>query len=223
MKNLIPFILLTFITYLPTTNAQISVRAGVNIASMSANATEKNYSDYQNISVVGFQAALALPIKISENIAIQPELVFIQKGGKFQYIADEKNKFISTLKTNYFEIPVSLKIGLGGNSNEGLGVYILAGPYLGIALNSTYTNELTVLGATSSSTRTVDYSNDSNQEKRVDWGANIGAGVSFGNIFVDVRYNLGINNLLDNNASNNDDNKPYRRNRGIGLSLGLRF
>ena len=223
MKKLFSFILLAFTVYFPKTHAQMSLRAGVNIASESANATEKNYTDYKNISIVGFQAALVLPIKITDNITIQPELVFIQKGGKAQYIANDNNKLISTFRTNYVEIPVSLKLGIGNNSGDGIGLYVLGGPYIGIALNSKYKNELTVLGATSTSTKTVDYSNDSNQEKRVDWGANLGVGISLGNIYLDARYNLGINNLLDNNASNTDDNKPYRRNRGIGLSLGFRF
>ena len=224
MKKLLALILMiTCSTYVQKANAQVSLRAGVNFASMSANATEKNYTDYKNMSVTGFQAALVLPIKITDNIAIQPELVWIQKGGKSQYIANDNNKLISTLKTNYAEIPISLRLGMGNNSGDGIGFYVLAGPYVGIALNSKYKNELTVAGVTTTSERTVDYTNDSNQEKRIDWGANIGAGLSFGNIFLDARYNLGINNLLDNNASNSNNNAPYRRNRGIGFSLGFRF
>ena len=149
--------------------------------------------------------------------------MWIQKGGKSQTVINDKNQLVSTLTTNYVEVPLSLKIGLGNNDGKGLGLYVLGGPYVGIALSSKYKNDLTVLGVTSSSTRTVDYSNDSNPEKRVDWGANLGVGVSFGNVYLDGRYNLGINNLLDNTASNSSSTAPYRRNRGLGLTLGVHF
>ena len=225
MKKLIAFILMFTMFTVSTNNlqAQASIRGGINIASMSANATEKNYKDYENQSIVGFQVALALPIKISENVAIQPELVFIQKGGKSQYITDENNKYITTFTSNYIEVPVSLKLGLGNTSGDGIGFYVLGGPYVGIALNGKYKNELTVLGITSSSTKTVDYSNDTNQEKRIDWGVNLGAGLSLGKMYLEGRYNLGINNLLDNSANNSNSNAPYRRNRGIGLTVGVHF
>ena len=174
-------------------------------------------------TVFGFQFAVAMPFKISNNVAIQPELVFIQKGGKSQYITDENNKYISTFTSNYIEVPVSLKLGLGNTSGEGIGFYVLGGPYVGIALNGKYKNELTVLGITSTSNKTVDYSNDSNTEKRIDWGFNVGAGLSLGKMYLEGRYNLGINNLLDDNATNSSSSAPYRRNRGIGLTVGVHF
>ena len=224
MKNLFAlFLVLSLAATAPNLQAQVSIRGGINYASMSANATEKNYSDYKNISVLGYQAALVFPVRISDNVALQPELVWIQKGGKSQYTIDDKNKYISTLTTNYIEVPLSLKIGIGNNSGSGIGFYVLGGPYVGLALSSKYKNETTVLGITSSSTRTVDYSDDATNEKRVDWGANIGFGISLGKIYLDARYNLGVNNLLDSDASNSNDSAPYRRNRGIGLTLGVNF
>ncbi len=225
MKKVIVVILMFVMATVSTTSlqAQASIRGGINIASMSANATEKNYKDYENQSIFGFQFAVAMPFKISNNVAIQPELVFIQKGGKSQYITDENNKYISTFTSNYIEVPVSLKLGLGNTSGEGIGFYVLGGPYVGIALNGKYKNELTVLGITSTSNKTVDYSNDSNTEKRIDWGFNVGAGLSLGKMYLEGRYNLGINNLLDDNASNSSSSAPYRRNRGIGLTVGVHF
>ncbi len=227
MKKLIAFILMFTMVTVSTNHiqAQPSIRAGINIASMSANATEKNYKDYANKSILGYQAAIAFPIQITENVAIQPELVFIQKGGKTEYVSDEKNKLVSTFTSNYIEVPLSLKLGLGNTSGEGIGFYVLGGPYVGLALNGKYKNELTVLGVSSNTTKTVDYSNDSNKEKRLDWGVNLGAGLSLGKMYLEGRYNLGINNLLDSDASNANNNAsaPYRRNRGIGLTVGIHF
>ncbi len=225
MKKVIAVILMFVMAIVSTQSlqAQASIRGGINIASMSANATENNYKDYENQSIIGFQVALAMPLKLSDNVAIQPEVVFIQKGGKSQYISDENNKYISTFTSNYIEVPVSLKLGLGNTSGGGIGFYVLGGPYVGIALNGKYKNELTVLGVSSTSNKTVDYTDDSNAEKRIDWGVNVGAGLSLGKMYLEGRYGLGINNLLDSDASNANDNAPYRRNRGIGLTLGVNF
>ena len=225
MKKVIVVILMFLMANMPTQNlqAQVSLRGGINIASMSANATEKSYQDYENQSIFGFQLALAMPFKVANNVAIQPEIVFIQKGGKSQYVTNESNKYISTFTSNYIEVPVSLKLGLGNTSGGGIGFYVLGGPYVGIALNGKYKNELTLLGVTSTSEKTVDYSSDSNQEKRIDWGVNVGAGLSLGKIYLEGRYNLGINNLLDDNATNSNTDAPYRRNRGIGLTVGVHF
>lgn len=225
MKRLIVVIPLFIMAIFSTQSlkAQASIRGGINIASMSANATEKNYKDYENQSIIGFQVALAMPFRLSNNVAIQPELVFIQKGGKSQYISDENNKYISTFTSNYIEVPVSLKLGLGNTAGGGIGFYVLGGPYVGIALNGKYKNELTFLGVTSTSNKTVDYTDDANTEKRIDWGFNVGAGLSLGKMYLEGRYNLGINNLLDDNATNSSSSEPYRRNRGIGLTVGVHF
>ena len=225
MKKVTVVILMFLMANMPSQNlqAQVSLRGGINIASMSANATEKNYQDYENQSIFGFQLALAMPFKVANNVAIQPEIVFIQKGGKSQHITNENNKYISTFTSNYIEIPVSLKLGLGNTSGDGIGFYVLGGPYVGIALNGKYKNELTVLGVASTSEKTVDYSSDTNQEKRIDWGFNVGAGLSLGKMYLEGRYNLGINNLLDDNATNSSSSAPYRRNRGIGLTVCVHF
>jgi Outer membrane protein beta-barrel domain len=220
MKNIF-FALALLISFCSFSTAQ-SLRLGVNIASMSASATEKTYEDYKNESTVGFQAALVLPINLTENVAIQPELMWIQKGNKSQYIFNDNNKTITNRRYNYAEIPVSLKLSFG-NTVDGTSFYVLAGPYAGLALNGKIKNETTILGVTSVTENSIDYSDEDNKERRLDWGANFGLGVTFGKIYLDARYQLGINNLLDDDASNTNDNSAYMRNRGIGLTVGFKF
>ena len=221
MKKLF-FAVLILMSLVNFASAQI-IRAGVNLASMSASATEENYKDYKKQSVLGYQLGVAVPINITNSIAIQPEIMWIQKGGKSDYTLNNSNKVVIKRTYNYVEVPVSLKLSLGNTTGDGVGFYVLGGPYVGLALNGNIKRETTIAGVTSTSEAKVDYSNDSNQEKRVDWGANLGVGLSLGRIYVDARYNLGINNLLDGDASNTNDDNPYQRNRGLGLTLGLKF
>lgn len=224
-KVIISAALLVSGLFLSNANAQVGLRAGVNLATLSASATEENYNDYERNSVLGYQLALAFPIKIAEKAAIQPELMYVQKGGKATYGFNNSNKVVVSQKLDYVELPVSLKLSLGNTSGSGLGAYVLAGPYVGLALGGTTKRDFTVAGATTTTESKVNFNNDdaAERQKRMDFGGQLGVGVSIGSLFFDLRYSLGLNNLLDNDANNNNDSKPYLRTRGLGLSLGYMF
>ncbi len=216
------FALATAVLFIGTTAwSQIGIKAGINVASLSQDPDEANYEDYKAVSILGFQGGLTFELPIAGPLAIQPEFLFIQKGGKSEYIINESNKLINTVTYNYVEVPVLLKLKLGATDGEGMGFYILGGPFAGYALGGKSKQELTVLGQTTVSEQDIDYKDEDFEEKRLDWGASFGAGLHFGKLFVDARYNLGVNNLLDDDANNNNDNKPYLRTRGIGLTVGL--
>lgn len=201
--------------------AQVGIKAGINYASLSQSATEETYEDYQQKAVLGFQAGLVAELPLTSFFAIQPEFLFIQKGGKSQYIFNDNNKSVNRVIYNYIEIPVLAKIKMGNTQGDGAGFYLIGGPFAGLALNGKGENELTILGVTTTNDYDIDYSDEANKEKRLDWGVSLGAGITLGQFFMDARYNLGINNLNDDDADNNNDNAPYLRTRGIGLTVGV--
>ena len=157
-------------------------------------------------------------------ISLQPELLYIQKGGKATYELDERNRIESRYYYNYVEVPLLVKLKLMGEETHS-GIYLLAGPYLGLALSGKAKHTTTLLGQTTTSEDKFTFDNDTPEERqrRMDWGVSFGGGIKFGSNYLDLRYNLGINNLLDQDANNQNDNKPYRRNRGIGITLGHDF
>lgn len=214
---------LAFLAFQQPLLAQIGLKAGINYASLSESASEDNLGDYSKKSVLGLQAGIVAEVKLIDRFVIQPEFLFIQKGGKSEYIINDNNKTVTRVIYNYVEIPVLAKLKLGNTEGEGLGVYVLGGPFAGFALNGRGETELTLLGVTTKDEFDIDYSDEDNDQKRIDWGVSFGAGVSIGHFFVDARYNLGINNLLDDDADNSNDNKPYTRTRGIGLTAGFLF
>ena len=174
---------------------------------------------------MGFQGGLAFDLNLGNVLSLQPELLYIQKGGKTVYKADEDNKVESRLYYNYVEVPVLLKLKFFPNDTEGAGFYLLGGPFAGLALGGKIKTSTTIAGETTTAEEDFEFDNDDADERqrRLDWGVAFGGGVQFGRVFIDARYNLGINNLLDNDADNNNDDAPYRRTRGIGLTLGYQF
>ena len=224
-KSIIFSIILLFVGASVPLNAQIGIRGGVNLSSLSASATETTYSDYERNAILGYQLGLVFPIKVSSTVAIQPELMLVQKGGKATYGFSNSNKLVVSQTYNYVEVPLSLKISLGQTSGSGIGAYALVGPYVGLAMGGTTKRDLTIAGVTSTSENSVNYdnSNPKDRQKRLDYGGQVGAGVSIGKLFLDVRYSLGFNNLLDSDTNNNNDNSAYLRTRGLGMTLGYMF
>ncbi len=204
--------------------SQISIKAGVNFASIAESAYEPNYTEYENKSVVGFQAGLAFDLAPKSVISIQPEILYIQKGGKTGYRLDANNSVSTRVYYNYVEVPVlaKLKLNLGEHNSS---VYFLGGPYVGLAVSGKSKQSITLAGQTTSTEKnfTFDNSSEGDRNRRLDWGLSFGGGVKVNSVFVDLRYNLGINNLLDKSATNQNNGEAYRRNRGIGVVLGVEF
>jgi hypothetical protein len=210
--------------FLPLSQAQVAIKAGVNFASISESASLEEYESLKNNSVAGFQAGLSFDLGLSDVFTIQPEVLFIQKGGKSTYTINDNNKIVNRLYYNYVEVPVLAKLKFYGE-DSGSGFYLLGGPFIGLALGGKYKTTTTLLGETTTAEEDFNFDNDdeADRQRRTDWGVSFGGGVKFGHMFLDARYNLGINNLLDSDSNNNNDDKPYRRTRGIGLTLGYEF
>lgn len=210
--------------FLPLSQAQVAIKAGVNFASISESASLEEYESLKNNSVAGLQAGLSFDLGLSDVFTIQPEVLFIQKGGKSTYTINDNNKIVNRLYYNYVEVPVLAKLKFYG-ADGGSGFYLLGGPFIGLAISGKSKTTTTLLGNTTTSEEDFNFDNSErdDRQRRTDWGVSFGGGVKFGHVFLDARYNLGINNLLDNDANNNNDDKPYRRTRGLGLTLGYEF
>lgn len=222
-KLFFPSIALMLFLLPSESHAQLAIKAGVNFASISESATLESYESLDKNSVTGFQAGLSYDLGLSNIFTIQPELLYIQKGGKSSFVINENNQIVTRLYYNYIEVPVLAKLKF--YKPGGSGFYLVGGPFAGLAISGKSKTSTTVFGNTTTSEDEFRFENDDEGERqrRTDWGVSFGAGVKFGNAFLDARYNLGINNLLDDDANNQNDDKPYRRTRGIGVVLGFEF
>jgi hypothetical protein len=227
MKYLPLFILLGALLSAGTAAAQrVAVKAGVNIASLSEDKYFDDIDDIEEQSIYGFQAGLVFDLGISDVFTIQPELLFIQKGGKFTAGIDENNQFEGRVYYNFIEIPLLAKLQFNSDpGGEGVGFYLIGGPFGGFALNGRTETETTILGQTTTLENDINYDDEDadDYQKRIDYGIVFGGGLVLGNIFLDARYNLGLNNLLDEDTDNNNDENRFLRTRGIGVTLGYMF
>lgn len=201
LKSSLIAIGLTLMVFPAFAQLSFGIKGGTNIAEFSFKDQGTNINQE---SINGFTLGAVLEIGLGQNIFIQPEAVFVQKGSKLQ-VLNEENKF----NVNYLDIPVLLKIKVL-NSNL-INVNLLGGPSFGLALN----------GEETSNGQTVDINfGGDNGLKRFDLGINAGGGVGINlgsiGVFGDVRYLFGVSDISDN------ENREIK-NKGLNLSVGLMF
>ena len=197
--------------------AQLSVGAkgGGTLNTVSGNAPEGIEKDM----TFGYQFGATVNYGFSNVFSLQPEVVFIQKGGRASSTATED---YAQLTSNYLTIPILAKAQFGGEKFKG---YAVLGPYAGYwAGGKTKTS---VLGTESK--ESIEFDNDIDddgyKQNRIDLGINGGIGMQYaigrGNIFLDARYGFG---LFDTNKFETEP-QDYKSvaNRSVEVSLGYMF
>lgn len=199
LKTFTFFFALSLIT--SSTQAQINfgVRAGVNLANQTF---EQDGLTIEPDGKLGLTFGVLADVGLTDNLSIQPEVDFIQKGMQL-----ELEFFGETTKSkqtwNYIEIPVLVKYKFG---TDAVKAAVMAGPSLGFALSAK--------DDTDGVETDLDFDEDG--VKRGDLGFNFGGMVGFGNFFVDLRYQLGLSNLAD-------DDEVTVNNKGLILGVGYMF
>lgn len=221
MKKLfLAFTLATLIA--PAAWAQVGIKAGVGFATISEEDEQVSRDDIENRSIVTPVVGLTFGMNLGDILVIQPELLYSQGGGSntFNLLGSETK---NTYRIHYLELPVLAKLKFGNADQEGVGFHIAAGPWIGYALSGKYTSKTTAGETTLFEVDDEFTFDDKDDTERLNYGMLGSAGVSFGNLELDLRYNYGFNNLLDRDADNTNDNKPVLQTRGVALTLGLMF
>lgn len=177
MKKVLFFVavMLLSVSTASIAQAKFGLKAGVNIA----NATGDDVDDADSRLAPFFGAFINLGL--GEKLAFQPELLYSMQGVKTSWSEDGMDVDV-TEKLNYLNIPLMLKYNVGGGLN------LQAGPQLGLLLSAESEWEV---GGESETEDIKEYLKGS------DFGFNVGAGYDFGPLGVDVRYNIGLSNISD--------------------------
>ena len=219
MKKLIFLALPSFIFL--ATNAQKSraiLRGGLNLANVSI--TDNGRIDDAN-TLTSFQAGIIGNINLAGFVALQPGILITGKGTKTQDgSSSDANYFKATTNPIYLEVPLNLvfKGPVGPDTKFFAG----AGPYLAIGIAGKNKTEGKFLGASFSSEKNIEWSNDDpttlNYEegagfgimKRFDYGLNGTAGFETKNAVFSVNYGLGLAKLQSGSNSSEDDKNKHR-------------
>jgi len=176
-------------------------------------------------------------IPVNDNLGLQVEVLYTQKGAKFSGEIDDEtiDEIAETFdwdweslpedaaiegelnnelqaKVTYLEIPILCRFSL---PTEGARPYFLGGFALGIKMGSSFN---WTLSGSESGNYTVEAKDFDSYVKGMDLGAVIGAGVEFGPALVEARYTMGLSNLPDISGESAD-----LKNRAFYLLAGFGF
>jgi len=184
---------LGFIAMLPAVSAAQShatfgVKAGVNVATLSFSDSSDEVK-----SKVGAVAGVFVGKSVNDNVGVQAEALFSQKGAK-----DKSSDF--KINLGYIDVPV---LAVLGSSAKETSVQFLTGPQMSFNTKA----------ESSSGGTTVDFKDE---VKSTDFGWVVGARVGQKRFHVDLRYVFGLTNI----AKDDDDSA---KNRVLSVTVGVKL
>jgi hypothetical protein len=197
MKQKLAFILILSFALINANAQRIGIKAGVNLANAKYEYTQTSIS---TSNLIGFQAGLIGELPLSDALYINTGALFTMKGTKLSLMGFEMD-----FPVNYVEVPLNLafKYDLGA-----LKLFAQAGPYLGVGVSAKMKS--------GSDEETIDFGTETDQMKRLDFGANIGAGIEIGAIQVGANYGLGL-------ANTSNDPDETMKNAVLSFTVAFLF
>lgn len=185
------------------TLAQIDIKPGIRAGVNFSNARGDDVPDSFE-SRTAFHVGAQVLVDLAGPIAIQPELLYTQKG--FDESATIQGEtFTGTQRVTYLQLNglAKFQIPVAGPVSPNLFV----GPGIAIELSESFEFD--------------GESQDTEQFKGTDFNAVVGGGVDveagFGTVMFDVRYDLGLTNFPDT------DDDVSAKNGAFAVSVGLLF
>lgn len=194
MKKL-AFVLFVGLSFATTTNAQIKfgVKAGANFANVNGDNVGSTST------LVGFNGGVFVGLGLADHLSLQPELVYSMQGFK-----QDDNGTTATQSLNYLNIPVLLKYRFP------MGLFIETGPQIGF-LMSAKAKESGVSIDDKSGLKSTDFS----------WAIGAGFHIPTTQLAVDVRYNFGLANIVDDSNSGGSSSSVKNGVFQVGLMYTL--
>ncbi|MBI5267360.1 MAG: PorT family protein [candidate division Zixibacteria bacterium] len=164
------------------------ITGGLSMGNLSGSDADPGVGESKKMRV-GFAGGVFADFGLGTTFALQPQLLYVQKGVKYEATgATEKNKF------DYLEVPVLLKWvpQMQGKMQP----TIFVGPYLGF-LMSAKSDTVDV----KDSLKTTDFG--------ITFGAGFGSKMTSGELFFDVRLDLGLTEIDDSAVPSNVKNTAF--------------
>lgn len=225
MKKIYSFLLVGFVA---TTSVYPQVmfmpKAGATLSNVAFSDDIKDSWGADFGSKIGFVVGIAAEIPLGgEMLALQPELLWNQKGFSYKY-EEPGYKEDYNYTFNYLELPLLVKVKTGV-------FYALAGPSIGYGIIGRYNGTYSENGSEIDDADFVyfggeasDYDEDEEYvDNALDIGLQIGAGVNVSPFVFELRYGFGLTDLYDKRPGFTDVKSQHRSLQfTMGLPLGSR-
>ena len=203
MKKHLISIAALLVLFCPATFTQVGIKGGVNMSSIAAEADdieEKN-------AILGWQAGLMLTVPVHDWFSIQPEVLYIRKGSKHEFLGSDVE-----FRLDYIEVPVLAMLKPGGGP-----VVLEVGPQFSYLANAKTTFKNGPFG------EDITVDEDRDNYEPLDVGVVLGIGLSFEKFLFDLRYTRGFNSIDKARTIGNTEYSSGARNFNLQASIGVYF
>lgn len=200
------------------------IKAGLSMATLKGDSLASLLKDMVHAaalpvkkSQIGVGFGVSFSYAVASSFAIQPELLYVQKGCKFDFVGGGT----ITAKTAWLEIPVLLKFAPELQESK-LSPAVFAGPFIGLKMSAEF--QLSGFGADVEIPGDIDATGSL---KSTDFGITVGGGLGYklakGEMFFDVRYDIGMTKFLKSGTLHRSNAQADTKTSAILMFLGYRF
>ena len=187
-----------------TVKTRFGLRGGVNLADLNAKNVSNTATFTEAESKTSFNAGVFANIPISEMFRFQPEIAFSSQGGKLHGPSASGTGPTYEQDLHYLTLPLNFQL------MTSKGFFIQTGPQLGFLVSAKTKN---VSGTTA-------VSNDGDNKDDFDkldfaWSGGVGYLSRIG-LGIDLRYNIGIANVVADDARTNAPFKGQTWKNSVG-------
>ncbi len=220
MKNVYVFTFLALIQFIaePAVYSQkftAGGKIGMGISSLSN--WEYRSSGSENKTrprLVGLLVNLTGKYQFSDLLGLQAEFQYIQKGEGLKIAGSDKAAYKGKTRISYLTIPVLINVS---HDFDKIVVYGVLGPYFGFGLSGKSISLEPYNGE-------KELKFGKGELRRFDMGLSIGAGAGYrlgpGDVFLDLRYDLGFMDIYSTSDEDKGTNYKATCNRSFCISVG---
>jgi hypothetical protein len=201
MKKAVLSLAFALFTIVSFAEIKLGPKAGYNASKLSLE-IDTLKSEFRS----GFQVGLF--VRFGGRFYVQPELYYTTQGGVFE---SNLNDWEQKIKLGSLDLPVL--VGYKVINNDNLNLRIHGGPLASFVVNKTVEEA----GGIDGPVKTADI-------RTINWGIQAGAGVDVYWFTLDVRYQVGLNNLITEVTNTNGTKYTFDSKNNLWvISLGFKI
>ena len=179
-------------------------KVGMNLSTMTIKSSGISFDPKM---LVGFHAGVVSEIGLTDNLKLQPGILYSSKGSKYELTLFEES-FDFSLAPAFIEVPVNLLYSFGPGDTK---FNVFAGPYFAYGIGGKFKSD-------GESEDIIFGTSEDDDMKPLDIGVNFGVGVNIKGFLISAQYGLGLANL-----TTEDTGDTEMKNKVIGISVGYLF
>ncbi|HEX8314603.1 MAG TPA: porin family protein [Flavisolibacter sp.] len=174
---------------------RFGIRGGVNLADLTAKNVSSGYTEAQ--SKTAFNGGIFINIPLGTSMfRFQPEISYSSQGGKVQGASGTTGAGTFEQDLDYLNLPLNFQLMTKN------GLFIQTGPQVGFLVGAE-------IGSATGGTAMNGGNKDAFDKFDLSWTGGVGY-LSRVGLGIDLRYNIGIANVVADDAPNNAGMAPFR-------------